>query len=238
MKVYLATRFEGADGKRQIDMLSKAVRDAGMKDFSFIRDVENYKKTFDNPKDLWSRAFDEIGACDALLIDVSDRPTGGRLVEAGIAYALGKPVIVTKQPDVEYKQLFDGISATVISYHDAEDLSKQLKRFEKQRTFSFTDSVMTLIMFVSLGLVAAWFASQVWIPLAIVVVVAYWLLVRRLVAPMRDYDRVIIFIPLIAVWIGGYFLLSKLFIALALAWAIIFWLIVLPLLKAAKFSLR
>ncbi len=237
MKVYVTTRFKGADNKQGIETLCAAVRAAKMRDFSFVRDVENYKKTFDNPKDLWARAFDEIGACDALLVDVSDRPAGGRLVEAGMAYALRKPVIVTKRHGIDHKPLFDGIAATVITYKDHADLTRQLIKYDKERSFNMTDRGTLLVMFLLVGGVIAWFLSQLFIPLALVGAIVYWLLVRKFFPLMRAFDRVVVYIPLAAIWVSGYFLLEPVYLPLAWAWLMSYWVVVLFVLKKLKFSL-
>lgn len=237
MKVYVAVRFKGADNKQEVEALCAAVKAADMDDFCFVRDVEHYKHTFDDPKELWQRAYDEIGACDALLIDVSDNPTGGRVVEAGIAYALRKPVIVIKKPGVQHKGLFDGISSTVIEYTSHKDLTAKLKKYEKDRNFTVTDKSAMFVMFLLLGGIIGWILSQYFIPLAFVGVVIYWLLVRHAVSPLRAFDRVVIFIPLIAVWLGGLFLLKSFYVAFMVAWGIGFWIVAFIVLRKAKLSL-
>ncbi len=128
MKIYITARFKGDENKADIERLCQAVRGAGIQDFCFVRDVENYQKTFDNPADLWERSLVEIKNCDALLIDVSDAPSGGRVVEAGIAYALGLPVFVIARTGVPYKEVFKGISATVIIYDEYSDITERLTK--------------------------------------------------------------------------------------------------------------
>ena len=129
MKLYIAARFKGLENKSEIEKLCSAVKAAGMEDFCFIRDVENYQPVFSDLKELWRRAKQEIEDCDALLIDVSDAPTGGRVVEAGIAYGLGKPVIVIVQAGTEYRPFFDGVAAEVISYKRYNDIIEPLRPF-------------------------------------------------------------------------------------------------------------
>lgn len=237
MKVYVAARFKGTENKQQIEALCAAVRAADMTDFCFIRDVEQYKHTFDDPKELWQRAYDEIGACDALLVDVSDNPTGGRLVEAGIAYALRKPVIIVKKHGVHHKSLFDGISSTVIEYADHKDMTAQLKKFERDRNFNVTDKSTMFVMFLLLGGMISWIVAQFFIPLAFVTAIVYWLVVRAVFPPLKSFDRVVIFIPLAGIWTMGLFLLQSTDIAFAIAWGIGFWLVALLILRKAKLSL-
>lgn len=129
MKIYIAARFKGAENKPEIESLCAAVRASGLEDFCFIRDVENYEKTFDNPQELWARTLQEMNACDAFLIDVSDRPTGGRVIEAGIAYAQKQPIFVLVKSGVDYKEIYDGIATLVITYDDYSDIIEPLKNY-------------------------------------------------------------------------------------------------------------
>lgn len=132
MKVCITTRFSSAaKSKDSIEQLCAAVRAAGMQDFCFVRDVENYQKVFDNPKDLWQRAKQEITGCDALLIDVSDSPTGGRVVEAGMAFAINMPIFVIAKTGTQYKPAFDGIATKIIFYDKFDDITAQLAEFAK-----------------------------------------------------------------------------------------------------------
>lgn len=237
MKVYIATRFKGSENKKEIEELCAAVKAAGLEDFNFIRDVEHYKHTFDNPKELWQRTHDEINACDALLVDISDHPTGGRLVEAGIAYALKKPVIVIKKPGVEYKTLFDGISSTVIEYKNFKDLTNQLKKYDDNRNFNFTDQVMILVVLLILGFGIGWTVGQLFWPLGFIAAVVYWLAVRRFIPSMRAFDRLVAYIPFAILWVVGFTLLLELNQTFAWAWGIAFWFVVALILKKLKFSL-
>jgi len=136
MKVCVTTRFKDAENKKDIANLCAAVRAAGMEDFSFIRDIENYQKIFSDPKELWQRAKEEIEKCDALLIDISDNPSGGRVIEAGIAYALNMPIFVLVKKGLAYKDIYDGIGTLVIQYETSQDITDALARFLKNKRTS------------------------------------------------------------------------------------------------------
>ena len=131
MKIYITARFKGLDNKADIEALCAAVKASGMEDFCFIRDVENYQHTFDDLKELWQRATEEIANCDALLIDVSDNPGGGRVAEGGIAYALNKPIFVIVKQGADYKSMFDGLATQVIQYGTFSDITPQLSHYAK-----------------------------------------------------------------------------------------------------------
>lgn len=125
-KVFITASFQNGENKEEIEELCSLVKEAGFIDFCFIRDVENYQKIFDKPKDLMDRALEEIKKCDYLLIDMTDKPTG-RAIEAGIAYALNKKVIVIMKKGTQIKDTTKGIATTVIEYQDIKEITPELK---------------------------------------------------------------------------------------------------------------
>ncbi|KKR08065.1 MAG: Nucleoside 2-deoxyribosyltransferase [Parcubacteria group bacterium GW2011_GWC2_39_14] len=125
MKIYITSSF--GDSPETIERLCAIVRSAGFEDFSFIRDIENYQKIFNDPKELMQLAKEEIQKCDALLIDTTDKPTG-RSIEAGIAYALGKKVIVVMKRGTQIKDTTRGIADLVVEYDELEDIGAGLRR--------------------------------------------------------------------------------------------------------------
>ncbi len=126
MRIFITSSF--GDSKEVIEQLCSIVKSAGFEDFNFIRDVENYGKIFVNPKELMHIAKDAIQRSDALLIDITDKPTG-RAVEAGIAYALGKKVIVIMKRGTEIKDTTKGIADLIIEYDKINDIVADLKSF-------------------------------------------------------------------------------------------------------------
>lgn len=126
MRVYITTSF--GDAKEDIEKLCALVKSAGFEDFCFIRDVENYKKVFDDSKTLMQRAKEEIEKSDALLIDMTDKPTG-RAVEAGMAYALGKKIIVIMRKGTQIKDTTRGIANLLVEYDKLEDITGELYKF-------------------------------------------------------------------------------------------------------------
>lgn len=131
MKVYVTSRFKGStDNKAEIEKLCQAVRNAGMNDFHFIRDIENYQpNTFNSQTDLWKSAKEHLKDCDALLIDISDNPSGGRLVEAGMAYALNMPIYVISKKGTDYKDFYSGIAESLFEYEQLDDITPWLSTF-------------------------------------------------------------------------------------------------------------
>jgi len=52
MKIFITAPFRNGENKAEIETLCRLVNEAGFEDFCFIRDVENYKKAFTDPKEL------------------------------------------------------------------------------------------------------------------------------------------------------------------------------------------
>lgn len=129
MKLYITSRFKGSKHhKDQIEELCQAVRDAGIEDFHFIRDIEHYRSDFfDSQKELWEAAKEQLMACDALMIDISDHPSGGRLLEAGMAYALGIPIYVIAVRGTAYKDFYRGIADMIFEYEELSDITQWLQ---------------------------------------------------------------------------------------------------------------
>lgn len=128
MKVFITSSFQGNKNKEDIEYLCKLVNQSGFIDFSFIRDIENYEKKFNNSKDLMNKAKEEIKKCDALLIDMTNKPTG-RAIEAGIAYSYDKKIITIMKKGTKIKDTTKGISDIIIEYNKIEDIVEPLKLF-------------------------------------------------------------------------------------------------------------
>lgn len=130
LKVFVTATFKGTDNKLEIEKLCNYIKQAGLEDFCFVRDVEHYQKIFSNSHQLMHRTLDEIKGCDALLINY-DGPASGRMVELGIAYSLGKKIVIIKKHDFVMKDTIAGVSDLVISYEDLSDIVRPLSEFAK-----------------------------------------------------------------------------------------------------------
>lgn len=128
MKLFITAPFKEGKNKEEVEHLCDLVRQSGFEDFCFVRDVENYQKIFNDPRELMTRAKKEIVSCYALLIDLTDKPTG-RLIEAGIAYALGKKIIILVKRGISLKDTSKGIADAVIEYDNIDDIVPELKKF-------------------------------------------------------------------------------------------------------------
>lgn len=126
-RIFITASFEGGKNREEIEKLCELVRSAGFEDFCFIRDIEHYQKIFDNPAELMKGAKEEIEKSEYLLIDMTDKPTG-RTIEAGIAYALGKKVVVIMKRGTQIKDTTRGISRAVIEYNRIDEIVDPLSQ--------------------------------------------------------------------------------------------------------------
>jgi len=125
MKIFITVSF--GESREKIEELCSLVKSAGFEDFCFIRDIEKYQKIFNDPKQLMQKSKEEIQKSDALLIDMSEKPTG-RAIEAGIAYALSKKVIVIMKEGTQIKDTTRGIADEIIEYDNIADILPKLKQ--------------------------------------------------------------------------------------------------------------
>jgi nucleoside 2-deoxyribosyltransferase len=126
MRLFITASFKEGTNKEEIEYLCSLIKKSGFEDFCFIRDVENYQKMFNDPKELMDRAREEIKKSDALLIDMTDKPTG-RAIEAGIAFAQNKKIISIMKKGTKIKDTTRGISDAVIEYEDIKEIVSPLR---------------------------------------------------------------------------------------------------------------
>jgi len=126
-RIFITASFEGGKNREEIEKLCELVRSAGFEDFCFIRDIEHYQKIFNNPVELMKRAKEEIEKSDYLLIDMTEKSTG-RAIEVGIAYALGKKVVVIMKRGTQIKDTTRGISRAVIEYNTIDEIVDPLSQ--------------------------------------------------------------------------------------------------------------
>ena len=126
-RMFITASFQNGENREEIEHLCFLVKKAGFDDFCFIRDVENYQKVFSDPEELMKRAREEIEKSDCLLIDMTDKPTG-RAIEAGMAYAMGKKIVVISKKGTQIKDTTRGISTLVIEYDNIDEVVAPLSR--------------------------------------------------------------------------------------------------------------
>lgn len=131
MRLYVTATFKGSENRAEIEGLCKLVRQAGWEDFCFVRDVEGWQHVFDDPGTLMQRSLREIMVADALLLDMTTQPTG-RAIEAGIAYATGRRVIVILRRGTPIKNTVRGIADAIIEYDALEEIVAPLAALRRE----------------------------------------------------------------------------------------------------------
>lgn len=236
MKVFITGNFYRKSAKPTIEGLSEAVRNAGMVDVSFMRDVERYKRSKGSAKETWYKVYDELAACDILLVDMGEY-NDKRAVECGMALALKKPIVITARRGMKHKKLFDDMASTVIEYDSYKDITQQLKKYEKDRSFDTNDKIMLIILLAFFGVGSAWWLGQLFVPLAAIWLIVYWMMMRVIFPVTRSVDRVVIYLPLVGVWIAGVAILQQVSTYAAWGWALVYWFAVAIILQRIKRSI-
>lgn len=131
MKVYITATYKGVENRKEIENICRIIASAGLEVFCFVRDVERYQKIFSDSHEVMKRALEEISKCDALLIDY-DGPATGRMIELGIAYALGKKVIMITRKGNSVKETASGVADIIIEYEELEDIVESLKVYKQE----------------------------------------------------------------------------------------------------------
>lgn len=122
MKAYLAIKFKEDGGNRElIERLSKRFEQGGVQTVVFFRDYENWGEKHFEPKELMRLAHEATNACDAVLIEFSEKGVGLG-IEAGYASAKGKPIHVIAKTGSEISDTLRGIATSITFYNTPETL--------------------------------------------------------------------------------------------------------------------
>lgn len=124
MKIYIAVSFKDGNNDQEIDRFCKLVHDAGHEDFCFVRDVKDCR----DDHELMQRDLEEVAKCDAFLINY-DGPSDGRMIEMGMAYALGKKIIIITRKGTHLKDTVSGVADLIIEYDDLAEVVQPLLEF-------------------------------------------------------------------------------------------------------------
>ncbi len=126
MKAYFAIKYyPDARNRKKIEGISSILENQGIDSFCMIRDKENWGRIKFSPKKLMRMAFKAIDECDFILVELTEKGYGTG-IEAGYAYAKGKPIITIAEKGSDISATLRGISAEVIEYKDIKELEKLL----------------------------------------------------------------------------------------------------------------
>lgn len=127
MKAYLAIKYHIDNRNRPIvQAISDALQKHGCDSYCVARDLEHWGKTQFSAEDLMQRSFAAIEGCDFVLVELSEKGVGLG-IEAGYAYAIGKPIVTLAQTDCDISTTLSGISSYTDRY-DSATLEARLAR--------------------------------------------------------------------------------------------------------------
>jgi len=129
MKIYITAPFKGKENKEAIEKLCNTIKETGLEEFCFIRDMEKYEPIFADPQELMKKAEEELIKCDLLLIEASQKTSTGCTIEAGMAYAIKKPIVIIARTGSEISKTLLWISSIVIEYKELSDIINPLKNY-------------------------------------------------------------------------------------------------------------
>jgi nucleoside 2-deoxyribosyltransferase len=133
MRAFLSTKFTEDDTSRQqVKEVITAIEAAGAEVYCFRRDAENWGDVIYRAEEMMEITFKEINKSDVLIADVTDWPIGVG-VEAGYAYAKGKPIICICKRDKRLANTVTGLTNYIIRYTDSQSLNSQIKSIFTQQ---------------------------------------------------------------------------------------------------------
>ncbi|HTY81377.1 MAG TPA: nucleoside 2-deoxyribosyltransferase [Dehalococcoidales bacterium] len=134
MRVFLSIKFNSEeDNRKQIEEIISGIESSGAEVFCFCRDRELWGETMYRAEELMELTLAEIDKSDVLVADVTDWPISVG-VEAGYAFAKGKPIICVCQRQKRLATSVTGLTPHVIRYTDAKSLGKEIASILKKPT--------------------------------------------------------------------------------------------------------
>lgn len=121
--MFVAASFEN---REETQKLCFVLEKTNFEIYCFARD----EGIFTTSKEMMEKSAKEIEKSDIFLMDASEKHTG-RSIEAGIAYAYGKKIIVIAKNGTMIKDTITGIADMVIKYERIEEILALLSELNK-----------------------------------------------------------------------------------------------------------
>lgn len=132
-RAYIGIKFyEDNRNKNEILALSDWLNRVGYDTICIARDVEKWATVDLTPQELMQISFAEIDRSDLVVIEMSVKGVGLG-IEAGYAYAKGKPVIVLIREGHDLSATMAGIATKIITYQHESHLPLALPMGEVAR---------------------------------------------------------------------------------------------------------
>ncbi len=94
--------------------------------------VDEYVFSSDQEKEMVAQAAKDISESSLMIAELTERAIGVGL-EVGYAAALKIPALYLKHESAEYSKTVGGLSDSVISYKDLDDLKTQVNNYLQNR---------------------------------------------------------------------------------------------------------
>ena len=128
-KIFIAGPFRQKKYQRILEYISKILEKMGHKAFIGAKDIDNYGKIHMPQHLFWKRIVSKIKNSDVLLVDMRNVGTGfGRVIEAGIAKAFKKKVVLLYPSKFKTDECLEEITDKIISYKSLKDLQGKLRK--------------------------------------------------------------------------------------------------------------
>lgn len=132
MKAFISIKYhEDRRNEEIINRISHALEQRDIKTICIIRDVERWGELRYSSQDLMRITFKEIDTSDVIVLDLTEKGVGVG-IEAGYAYANGKPIITIAKYGSEISETLKGISNSIFTYKSIEEITQILTQIHLQ----------------------------------------------------------------------------------------------------------
>src|SRR3989344_4090416 len=115
MKIFISTKFKGLRNKKELEYLEECLDRLGYKHFLAVKHLDDFGRKPISYNIFMKRALENIKKSDACLIYLSDKGMGIG-IEAGMAKALNKKVIVLVPKERKVSMSLEGIADKIIKF--------------------------------------------------------------------------------------------------------------------------
>lgn len=117
---------DGAEDKKKIDDITRALLAAGIENIVMARDVEKYGEASlpEGAKLMVDYAFPAMKQCDLLIVEFSEKGVGLG-IGAGYAYAIGLPIYIIAKTGSDISLTMSNLAQKVIFYDDPQELTQK-----------------------------------------------------------------------------------------------------------------
>lgn len=124
MKAYLAIKYQADLSNRVlVEQLSTVLQDQGIQPFVMVLEDTG---TTNDPVELMRKTFAAIDASDVVIVEFSEKGVGLG-IEAGYAFARGKPIVVLARHGAMISETLRGIAKHVFFYHVPTDVADVIR---------------------------------------------------------------------------------------------------------------